>query len=48
MTHTKTPIHRIVQGDCLEAMLKIPDNSIDFICSDFPYNISNQNGLTMR
>jgi modification methylase len=41
-------IHKIVQGDCLEKMKLIPDNFIDFICSDFPYNISNNHGLTMR
>jgi len=35
------PIHRMVQGNCLELMRKIPDNYIDFICADFPYNISN-------
>lgn len=35
-------IHKIVHDDCLEAMRKIPDNYIDFICSDFPYNISNK------
>lgn len=40
--------HRIVQWDCLEKMKCIPDNMIDFICSDFPYNISNNNGLTKR
>lgn len=45
----KTTIqHKIVQWDCLEKMKKIPDNFIDFICSDFPYNISNNPGLTMR
>ena len=41
-------IHKIVQGDCLEVMKKMKDNSIDFICSDFPYNISNNPWLTMR
>lgn len=41
-------IHRIVQWDCLEMMKKIPNNTIDFICSDFPYNISNNNWLTIR
>ena len=41
------PIHRIVQGECLEMMAKIPDRSIDFICADFPYNISGKGGLTM-
>ncbi len=34
-------IHRIVQGDCIELMKKIPDHYIDFVCADFPYNISN-------
>ena len=41
-------IHKIVHADCLEAMKKIPDNFIDFICADFPYNISNNPWLTMR
>lgn len=36
-----TATHKIVKGDCLEVMKKIPDNCVDFICSDFPYNISN-------
>ena len=44
----KKTIHKIIQGDCLEVMKKIPDNSIDFICADFPYNISNNPWLTMR
>ena len=41
-------MHRIVHDDCLAAMAKIPDHSIDFICADFPYNISGKGGLTMR
>ena len=41
------PIHRIIQGEALEMMAKIPDQSIDFICADFPYNISGKGGLTM-
>ena len=45
---TKKVTHRIVQGDCLEKMKAIPDNFIDFICADFPYNISNNPWLTMR
>lgn len=40
--------HKVIQGDCLEVMKKLPDNCIDFICSDFPYNISNNGGLTMK
>ena len=41
-------MHRIIQGDCLEKMAKIPDRCIDFVCSDLPYNISGKGGLTMR
>lgn len=44
----KNAVHKIVQWDCLEVMKKLPDNSIDFICADFPYNISNHPWLTMR
>ncbi len=43
-----TILHKIVQWDCLEKMQLIPDHCIDFICSDFPYNISNNRGLTMK
>lgn len=46
--NAKKTVHRVVQGDCLEVMKKIPTNSIDFICADFPYNISNNPWLTMR
>jgi len=44
----KTVKHFIVHWDCLEQMKKIPDNLVDFICSDFPYNISNKPWLTKR
>lgn len=44
----KTITHKIIQWDCLEVMKKIPNASIDFICSDFPYNISNNWWLTIR
>lgn len=44
----KTITHKIIQWECLEVMKKIPNNSIDFICSDFPYNISNNGWLTKR
>ena len=40
-TTIKKPVHRIVKWDCLEVTKKIPNNCIDFICADFPYNISN-------
>lgn len=44
----KKPAHRIVHGDCLDMLPKIPDATIDFICADFPYNISGKGGLTMK
>jgi DNA modification methylase len=31
------------QGDCLELMKNIPDHSIDFICCDLPYGVTNRN-----
>lgn len=30
--------YKLLQGDCLELMKKIPDNSIDMILCDLPYN----------
>jgi len=30
--------HKIIQGDCLEVMKKIPDNFVDLIFTDPPYN----------
>lgn len=33
------PIDQIINGDCLEQLEKIPDNSIDFIFTDPPYNL---------
>lgn len=44
----KKTIHKIIQWDCIEVMKKLSDNSIDFICADFPYNILNHPWLTMR
>ncbi len=33
----KKYINKIIQGDCLEIMKEIPDNSIDMILCDLPY-----------
>jgi len=33
-------INKIIQGDCLEVMKKIPDNSIDLVLTAPPYMIS--------
>lgn len=34
-------INKVIQGDCLEVMKDIPDNSIDCIITSPPYNIGN-------
>jgi len=42
--NTNTLIH----GDCLEELKKLPDNSIDAIITDPPYNISQEGGDIIR
>ena len=34
----------IIHGDCIEALPQIPDNSVDLIFADPPYNIGKQFG----
>jgi DNA modification methylase len=34
-------INKIINGDSLDFMKTLPDKCIDFVCADFPYNISN-------
>lgn len=33
-------IDTIIQGDCLQVLKELPDESIDYCIADFPYNIS--------
>ena len=40
--------HYIIHWESGAELKKIPTASIDFICADFPYNISNNKGLTKR
>ena len=35
---------RLIQGDCLEVIKKIPDNSIDLIATDPPYLVATDGG----
>lgn len=35
-------INQILQGDCITELKKLPDNSIDFIFADPPYNLRKQ------
>ena len=34
------PIDTIINGDCIEEMQKLPDNCVDLIIADPPYNLS--------
>jgi site-specific DNA-methyltransferase (adenine-specific) len=36
-TKIKDFVNKVIQGDCLEVMQRIPDNSIDMILCDLPY-----------
>lgn len=35
----KTWVNKLTWGDCLEQLEKIPDNSVDFVFADPPYNL---------
>lgn len=39
MTYPDDFINKVIQGDCLEVMKQIPDESIDLILTDPPYNV---------
>lgn len=38
-------VGKIICGDCLEIMKEMPDNSVDLIIADPPYNISKENNF---
>lgn len=41
--------YRLMKGDCIELLQQLPDNSIDLIVTDPPYNISQNNNFnTMK
>ena len=45
----KLQLNKIYQGDCIEVMKTMPENSIDYCIADFPYNISNYgNSITKK
>ncbi len=37
--------HRIIRGDALKVLKTIPDNYIDLVFADPPYNMSKKKGL---
>lgn len=38
-------LDKIIQGDCIETLKKLPENSVDLIFADPPYNLQLQNDL---
>lgn len=40
------PIDTILVGECVERMNELPENSVDLIFADPPYNLQLENGLT--
>ena len=41
-------LDKIYHGDCMELFKQIPDNSVDLVVTDPPYNIANNHSLTRR
>ena len=48
MKYPENFINKIIQGDCLEVMKDIPDNSIDLIITSPPYNVGMPYGTDDR
>ena len=40
------PLNKIIKGDCIKSMRSLPDNSIDVIFADPPYNLQLKNDLS--
>jgi len=40
--------HKIILGDALKVLKTIPDNSVDLVFADPPYNMSKKNGLAWK
>lgn len=41
-------LNKIICGDCLEVMKKLPDNCIDLVVTSPPYNLKNSTGNGMK
>ena len=39
------PLNQIIHGDCIEILKSIPENSVDLIFADPPYNLQLRNDL---
>src|SRR5512141_84408 len=42
---TPLPLNQILHGDCIEILKSLPENSVDLIFADPPYNLQLQNDL---
>ncbi len=40
--------HKIIFGDCLEKLKQIPNESVDLVFADPPYNMSKEKGLEWK
>ena len=40
--------HRIINGDALKVLKTIPNNSVDLVFADPPYNMSKKKGLAWK
>jgi DNA modification methylase len=45
MEQVTLPFNTILQGDCIEVLAQLPDNSVDLIFADPPYNLQLQQEL---
>lgn len=41
-------LNRIINGDCLEVLHKLPDSCIDVVVTSPPYNLKNSTGNGMK
>jgi site-specific DNA-methyltransferase (adenine-specific) len=41
----KSPLNQILHGDCIEILKSLPENSVDLVFADPPYNLQLQNDL---
>jgi DNA modification methylase len=42
---TTLPVNQILQGNCIEILKSLPENSVDLVFADPPYNLQLQNDL---
>jgi len=46
LTRGALPLDEIIKGDCLEAMARLPPESVDLVFADPPYNLQLESGLS--